>query len=104
MWKCVNGVIGCDKSQQAEFQWGIQLDIINHFFQSVAVSTHATSSYYDVSLSEHVSGQFTFTKISVLLFYSPSISGNPLAQMICLLDFLKEVASEIAAPLNNLFN
>ena len=44
MWKCVNSVTGCDKSQWAEFPWGIHisLDIID-FFQSVG--QYSTSSY-----------------------------------------------------------
>ena len=32
MWKCVNGIIGRDKSGRTEFPRSASLDIINEFF------------------------------------------------------------------------
>jgi len=64
MWKCVNSVIGRDKSHTAGLPQGVSLDVINDFFQSVAISSqHLPAEDYNVSSSESISDQFMFDKI-----------------------------------------
>ena len=56
MCKCVNGVIGRDKSGRTEFPRSVSLDIINEFFQSVAIGIQRHPARdYNIPSSEHVS-------------------------------------------------
>ena len=108
MWKCVNNVIGRDKSQRATFPRGISLDIINEFFQSVAITTqHHPAEDYDISLCEDVGKRFMFAKIdyaTVLTHLSSLDVGKSTGPDQLSSRFLKEVAGEVIVPLTNLFN
>ena len=108
VWKCVNGVIGRDKSGRTEFPRGVSLDIINEFFQSVAIGTqHRPARDYDIPSSEHVGNKFIFTKVDCSTVFThlssldvkKSTGSDQLSSR-----FLKEIASEIVVPLTNLFN
>ena len=106
MWKCVNGVIGRDNSQKTEFPQGVSLEIINEFFQSVAIGAeHHPARDYDISLNNCVGDKFMFamvndsTVFAHLSSYKKSTGPDQLSSW-----FLKEVASEIVVPLTNLFN
>ena len=103
MWKCVNGVIGRDKSQKTAFPQGISLDIINEFFQSVAIGPqHHPAGDYDISSGEDIGNKFMFTKIdySIVFNYLSSLDVKKSTGPDQLSSrFLKEVASEVVVPL-----
>ena len=64
MWKCVNSVIGRDKSHTTGLPQGVSLDVINDFFQSVAISSqHLPAENYSFSSNESIGDQFMFDKI-----------------------------------------
>ena len=108
MCKCVNGVIGCDKSRKTEFTRGVSLEIINKSFQSVAIGAqHHSAGDYDVPLSEYAGNKFMFTKVDYSTVFThlssldvrKSTGPDQLSSR-----FLREVASEVVVPLTNLFN
>ena len=108
MWKCVNGVIGRDNSRKTEFPQGVSLDIINEFFQSVAIGAeHHPARDYDISLNDYVGDKFMFAMVyeSTVFTHLSSLDVKKSTGPDQLSSqFLKEVASEIVVPLTNLFN
>ena len=96
-----------DQSQKTKFPWGVSLDIINEFFQSVAISAqHHPAENYDVSLSEDAGNKFMFSiDYSTVSTHLSSLDVKKSTGPDQLLSrFLKEVASEVVVPLTNLFN
>ena len=107
MWKCENGVIDRDNSRKTEFPQGVSLDIINEFFQSVAIGAeHHPARDYDISLNDYiyVGDKFMFAMVddSTIFTHLSSLDVTGPDQLSS--RFLKEVASEIVVPLTNLFN
>ena len=84
------------------------MDIINEFFQSVAITTqHHPAEDYDISLCEDVGKRFMFAKIdyaTVLTHLSSLDVGKSTGSDQLSSRFLKEVAGEVVVPLTNLFN
>ena len=108
MWKCVNGVIGRDNSRKTEFPQCVSLDIINEFFQSVAIGAeHHPARDYDISLNNCVGDKFMLPMVddSTVFAHLSSLDVKKSTGPDQLSSrFLKEVASEIVVPLTNLFN
>ena len=105
MWKCVNSVIGHDKSHMTGLPQSILLDVINDFFQSVAISAQHLPA--EASSSENISDQFMFNQIdnSTVFAHLPSLDVRKSTGLDDLSSrFLKEVANKIAEPLTSLLN
>ena len=96
MWKCVNSIIGHDKSHMTGLQQGASLDAINGFFfsqQQLALSIFLLRTIIFLQMRVSVTS-LCLTRLIVLLF-SPTCHllmwENQQVQMICLLNFWRRL-------------
>ena len=84
---------------------GVSLDIINEYFQSVAIGAqHHPAGDYDISLNDSVGDTFMFAMVDAFTYLLSLDVKKATGPDQLSSQFVKEVASEIVIPQTNLFN